>query len=200
MSDGDDRDPGDERAAEDDDTSLAWETLGAQTVYACEGFDVVNEDVRFPNDVVAAYDWVAEGESVVVLPFTESGEVVVIEEWRQPVRRVNRGLPAGGLEPEDDDPADAVARELEEETGYEPGAVEHLTSVEPTNGIADMVFHYFVARDCTPSGRQNLDYNEDIRVDTTTFDALVDAARGDALRDGRTMLGVLYYELFGREG
>jgi len=180
------------------DADLAWETLGAQTVYSCEGFDVVNEDVKFPNDVVAAYDSVFEGESVVVLPFTESGEVVVIDEWRQPVRRVNRGLPAGGLEPEDDDPADAVARELEEETGYEPGTIEHLTSVEPANGIADMVFHYFVARDCTPSGNQNLDYNEDIRVDTTTFDALVDAARDDELRDGRTVLGVLYYELFGR--
>jgi ADP-ribose pyrophosphatase len=187
-----------ETDSSDDDTALAWETLGAQTVYSCEGFDVVNEDVKFPNDVVAAYDSVFEGESVVVLPFTESGEVVVIEEWRQPVRRVNRGLPAGGLEPEDDDPADAVARELEEETGYEPGSVERLTSVEPANGIADMVFHYFVARDCTPSGHQNLDYNEDIRVDTTTFDALVEAAREDELRDGRTMLGVLYYELFGR--
>jgi ADP-ribose pyrophosphatase len=178
------------------DADLAWETLGAQTVYSCEGFDVINEDVRFPNDVVAAYDSVVEGESVVVLPFTREGEVVVIEEWRQPVRRVNRGLPAGGLEPEDDDPQDAVARELEEETGYEAGPVEHLTSVEPSNGIADIVFHYFVARECTPSGAQNLDYNEDIRVDTTTFDALVEAARADELRDGRTMLGVLYYELF----
>ena len=195
---GDDTGGGDDTDATGNDAALDWETLGAQTVYSCEGFDVVNEDVRFPSDVVAAYDWVAEGESVVVLPFTDSGEVVVIEEWRQPVRRVNRGFPAGGVEPEDDDPADAVARELEEETGYEPGAVEHLTSVEPTNGIADMVFHYFVARDCTPSGNQNLDYNEDIRVDTTTLDTLVEAARDDELRDGRTMLGVLYYELFGR--
>ncbi|PSP66683.1 NUDIX hydrolase, partial [Halobacteriales archaeon QH_6_68_27] len=107
----------------------------------------------------------------------------------------NRGLPAGGLEPEDDDPEDAVARELEEETGYEPGTVEHLTTVEPSNGIADTVFHYFVARDCTPTGAQNLDYNEDIRVDTTTFEALVEAARADELLDGRTMLGVLCYEL-----
>jgi len=184
---------------ESTDADLAWETLGAQTVYSCEGFDVVNEDVRFPNDTVAAYDSVVEGESVVVLPFTREGDVVVIEEWRQPVRRVNLGLPAGGLEPEDDDPQEAVARELEEETGYEPGRVERLTTVEPANGISDMVFHYFVARDCTPSGTQNLDYNEDIRVDTTTFDALFEAARADELRDGRTMLGVLYYELFGGE-
>ncbi|MFB6150681.1 MAG: NUDIX hydrolase, partial [Haloarculaceae archaeon] len=76
------------------DEDLAWETLGAQTVYTCEGFDVVNEDVQFPAGGVGAYDYVAEGESVVVLPFTTDGEVVVIEEWRHPVRRVNRGLPA----------------------------------------------------------------------------------------------------------
>ena len=179
-----------------DSEDLAWETLGAQTVYSCEGFDVVNEDVQFPDDTVASYDSVAEGESVVVLPFTADGEVVVIDEWRHPVRRVNRGLPAGGLEPDDDDPADAVARELEEETGYEPGSVERLTTVEPANGILDSVFYYFVARDCTPTGQQNLDYNEDIRVDTTTFDDLVAAARTHDLRDGRTMLGVLYYALF----
>jgi ADP-ribose pyrophosphatase len=183
---------------ENDDVDLTWETLGAQTVYSCEGFDVVNEDVQFPNDTVAAYDSVVEGESVVVFPFTPAGEVVVIEEWRQPVRRVNRGFPAGGLEPDDDDLREAAARELEEETGYEAGPVEHLASVEPTNGVSDSVFHYFVARDCTPSGSQNLDYNEDIGVDTTTVDALVEAARDDALRDGRTMLGVLYYELFER--
>jgi len=191
----------DNRASDngEDARDLAWETLGGQTVYTCEGFDVVNEDVQFPDDTIGAYDYVVEGESVVVLPFTREGEVVVIDEWRHPVRRVNRGLPAGGLEPEDDDPADAVARELEEETGYEPGAIEHLTTVESSNGIADTVFYYFVARDCTPTGAQNLDYNEDIRVDTTTFEALVEAARADELPDGRTMLGVLYYELFGDE-
>jgi ADP-ribose pyrophosphatase len=179
-----------------DDSDLAWETLGAQTVYACEGFDVVNEDVQFPSGGIAGFDYVAEGESVVVLPFTADGEVVVVDEWRHPVRRVNRGLPAGGVEPGDDDPRDAVARELEEETGYEPGDVEHLTTVEPANGFADAVFHYFVARDCTPTGARQLDYNETIEVATTTFDDLLAAAREDELRDGRTMLGVLYYALF----
>jgi ADP-ribose pyrophosphatase len=192
-----DETPGDGNGdrADTGDPELAWETLGARTVYTCEGFDVVNEDVQFPDDTVGAYDYVVEGESVVVLPFTREGDVVIIDEWRHPVQRVNRGLPAGGLEPEDDDPEDAVARELEEETGYEPGTVEHLTTVEPSNGIADTVFHYFVARDCTPTGAQNLDYNEDIRVDTTTFETLVEAARADELPDGRTMLGVLCYEL-----
>jgi len=179
---------------------LRWETLDARTVYACEGFDVVNEDVRFPDGTAGEYDYLTEGESVVVLPFTGDGdEVVVIEEWRHPVRRVNRGFPAGGVEPEDDDPADAVARELEEETGYLPGEVDHLTSVEPSNGFADSVFHYYVARDCEPGGARDLDCDEDIRVDTASFADLVASARAGELRDGRTMQGVLYYALFERD-
>jgi len=178
---------------------LAWETLDSRTSYTCEGFDIVTDTVRFPNGEEAEFDYLSEGESVVVLPFTPDGDVVVIEEWRQPVGRVNRAIPAGSIESDDADPEDCVARELEEETGYRSGSVEHLTSVEPANGFADAVFHYFVARDCEPTGEQDLDYNEDIRVETTTFDALVEAAREDELRDGRSMLAVLYFELFGGE-
>ncbi|MFB6140061.1 MAG: NUDIX hydrolase [Halosimplex sp.] len=178
---------------------LAWETLDSRTSYTCEGFDIVTDTVRFPNGEEAEFDYLAEGESVVVLPFTADGEVVVIEEWRQAVGRVNRALPAGSIEADDADPEDCVARELEEETGYLPGEVDHLTTVEPANGFSDAVFHYFVARDCEPAGEQDLDYNEDIRCETTTFDALVDAAREDELRDGRSMLGVLYFEVFGEE-
>jgi ADP-ribose pyrophosphatase len=183
-----------EDATHDDD--LAWETLYGETAYICPGFDVQREQVRLPDGTETDFDYLSESESVVVLPFTTEGEVVVIEEWRQAVKRVNRGLPAGGLEGDDDDLAAAARRELEEETGYVAGDVEHLTTVEPANGTSDAVFHYFVAYDCEPSGRQDLDFNESIRVDTTTLDDLLDAARADDLRDGRTALGVLYYSAF----
>jgi ADP-ribose pyrophosphatase len=174
---------------------LAWETLDSEVSYTCEGFDVVTDSVRLPDGTEADFDYLTEGESVVVLPFTPDGDVVVIEEWRQAVERVNRAFPAGGIEP-GEDPAEAVERELEEETGYRPGGIEHLTTVEPANGFSDAVFHYFVARECEPTGERDLDDNESIRVETTAFVDLVQAARAGELRDGRTMLGVLHYALF----
>ena len=176
---------------------LAWETLDSRVAYTCPGFDIVNEDARLPDGSETDFDYLTEGESVVVLPFTADGDVVLVEEWRQAVKRVNRALPAGGLEPSDDDLPAAVRRELTEETGYEAGEVEHLTTVEPANGISDAVFHYFVARDCAPTGEQDLDDNETISVDTTSFDALVDAVGENEVRDGRTALGVMYYALYG---
>ena len=174
-----------------------WETIERTTAYTCDGFDVVNETVALPDGLETEFDYLEEGESVVILPFTTAGDVVVIDEWRHAVRRVNHGLPAGSLEGAEE-PASGVERELVEETGYRPGRVEHLTSVEPTNGFADAVFHYFLAEECAPTGEQSLDPDETIEVSTKPYDELLEAVRTGELRDGRSAFGICYFELFGR--
>lgn len=174
---------------------LAWETLTAETAYACPGFSIRHEDVRLPDGTETDFDYLVDDPAVVVLPFTPDGDVVVIEEWRQAVKRVNRGLPAGGMEGRDDDVADAAYRELAEETGYVASHVERLTSLEPANGISDALHHYVVAHDCTPDADQDLDFDESIRVDTTILDALRDGVRDGTVRDARTALAVLLYDL-----
>lgn len=177
-------------------SDLTWETLDSRVAYSCSAFDIYNEAVRFPNGQSAEFDYLSENEAVVVLPLTPEGDVVVIDQWRHAVERVNRSLPAGSLEADDEDLEAAARRELTEETGYEAGTVEHLTSVEPANGISDSLFHYFVAHGCEPTADPDLEANESIRVDTTTFDDLLVAAREGEFRDGRSAMGVLYYGLF----
>ena len=198
MTEGTGDSTGRDDADGDEAESLAWETLYGETAYMCPGFDIQRERVRLPDDTETDFDYLSESESVVIVPFTPDGEVVVIEEWRQAVKRVNRGFPAGGVEARDaDDLVTTARRELEEETGYEAETVEHLTTVEPANGIADAVFHYFVAEGCEPTAEQDLDHNESIRVTTADFADLEAAVRDDEMRDGRTALGVLYYAAFG---
>jgi ADP-ribose pyrophosphatase len=178
---------------------LAWETTDSDVDYSCPGFDVRRDEVRFPDGTEGEFHSVTDDPSVVVLPFTTDGDVVVIEEWRQAVRRLNLGLPAGGLEG-DENPASAVHRELAEETGYEAAAVEELAVYEPANGLFDNVFHYFVAHGCEPTAEQNLDDNESIRVDTRTFADLRERALTGELRDGRSALAVLQYALQSESG
>ncbi|MBX0287335.1 NUDIX hydrolase [Haloarcula salinisoli] len=177
---------------------LAWETLATDIAYSCPGFDIVHEDVTLPDGTETDFDFLREGDSVVVLPLTPESEVVVIEEWRQAVKRVNRALPAGSVESDDDEPRDAVSRELREETGYEAETVEHLYTAEPANGYADSVFHYFLAEGCEPTAEQDLDFNESIRVETTAFEDLLASVREGDLRDGRSAVGIMYYALFER--
>lgn len=186
------------RPTDMDDSELAWRTLGSETEYTCPGFDVVRDDVRLPDGTESEFHSVSEPPSVVVLPFTDEGDVVVIREWRQAVGRINYGLPAGGLEDGDGDIRSAARRELREETGYEAGAVEQIATYEPANGLFDSVFHYVVAHGCEPAAEQDLDHNESIAVETVAYDDLLEAVVDEGLRDGRTVTAVLWYELLHR--
>jgi|SRR6056297_1651300 len=193
---------------------LAWETLDTDIDYACPGFDVRRDEVRFPDGETDGFHYVDEPPAVVVLPLTPDGDVVVIDEWRQAVGRVNRGIPAGTMEPTDGEPeatgdgaqaagdgatTDAIeraaARELAEETGYEADAFERLTTVEPTNGMANAVHHHVLATGCEPTAERELDHNESIAVETVAYDDLLAAVVDDELRDGRAVTAVLWYEL-----
>ena len=176
-------------------SEMSWETTASEIDYRCPGFDVRRDDVTLPDGTDTDFHYVDEPPAVVVLPFTPEGEVVVIEEWRQAVGRVNRGLPAGSVDEGDVDLAAAARRELAEETGYEAASLERLMTVEPTNGIANSLHHHFIARGCEPTADRDLDFNETIRVDTTGYDDLLSGVVDGRLRDGRTVTAVLQYEL-----
>ena len=202
----------------DDAADLAWETLDSDIDYTCPGFDVRRDEVRFPDGDTDGFHYVDEPPAVVVLPLTPDGDAVVIDEWRQAVGRVNRGIPAGTMEPADEGDAGAdgagggesgrgasddaieraAARELAEETGYEADSFERLTTVEPTNGMANAVHHHVLATGCEPTADRELDHNESIAVETVPYDDLLAAVVDDELRDGRAVTAVLWYELLHR--
>lgn len=175
--------------------SLAWETIRSETTYSCPGFDILRDEVSLPDGSRTTFDYLVDEESVVIIPFTEANELVLIDEWRQAVSRVSRGFPAGGVEEYDASLADAASRELTEETGYTAAAIDYLLTVEPANGISNAVHHYFVANGCVDDGERNLDENESIRVRTSTFEELWKSVQSGEIRDGRTVLGVFYYVL-----
>jgi ADP-ribose pyrophosphatase len=198
-----------ETSASDKDTttadSLAWENRDTEIEYTCPGFGVRRDDVTLPDGTETDYHYVDEPPAVVILPFTEDGDVVVIEEWRQAVGRVNRGIPAGTMEradgadldawlaserPEFESVERAARRELTEETGYEADEIEPLVSVEPSNGIANSLHNHVVAHGCTPTAAQDLDHDESIRVTTEPFETLHEAVLAGEITDGRTVIAV----------
>ena len=64
-----------------------------------------------PYHVLEMRDWCH------VVALTDAGELILVEEYRHAAGRVVRGLPAGTVEV-GEDPAEAMPRELAEETGY----------------------------------------------------------------------------------
>jgi ADP-ribose pyrophosphatase len=80
---------------------------------------------------------------VVLVAVTPAGELLLVEQFREPVRATVIELPAGlaGDEPGQEDEAleAAARRELLEETGWECAAVERLTTGPPSAGLSSEV-------------------------------------------------------------
>jgi 8-oxo-dGTP pyrophosphatase MutT (NUDIX family) len=58
----------------------------------------------------------------------------------------------GGLIDEGEEPAETAVRELEEETGYRAGQVEHLITFQPMVGMVDSEHVVFTGRDPEKTG------------------------------------------------
>lgn len=129
-----------------DDSKLFWRRERSERVADCRVFKVRRDYSADPRDgrvhdfyVIEAPDWIN------VIPLTDDGRVVLIEQFRHGTGEVSLEIP-GGMVDEGESPRDAAARELLEETGYEAGEVSLLGKTRPNPAIQDNWIHTFVAR------------------------------------------------------
>jgi ADP-ribose pyrophosphatase len=155
-------------------------------------YDFVELSVDHPDGVCRTKPMVRHrGAACVVAVDNGPGgpEVVMVRNDRVTVGGFLLELPAGGIDP-GEDPAEAAARELEEETGYRAATVEPLCRFYTTPGLTDELMHAFVARGLEHVG-QRLEPYEVLTVHRVAVaDVLAMIDRGD-VRDGKTVLSLL---------
>ncbi len=115
------------------------------------------------------WEFVARRHAVaVVIAWTPADELLLVEQYREPVGCRVIELPAGlvGDESgrENEDILDAAARELEEETGWRPGSVSEIMRCPTSAGMSDETVLFVLAENLTRVGRGGGDDSEDIVV------------------------------------
>jgi ADP-ribose pyrophosphatase len=107
-------------------------------------------------------------EVVAILPITDSGALVLIEQFRKPLQRSVIEIPAGlcGDEPahRGEPVAATAARELLEETGYRAATLTHLLATPTSAGMTSEFTHLFLATGLTRESAGGGTASEDIRV------------------------------------
>jgi len=111
---------------------------------------------------------------VVIIPLTDAGEIVLVEQHRIPVDGVTIELPAGlvGDEDPDEGMAEAANRELEEETGFRAGKLEKLFRGPPSAGLVAEQPWFYRATELTRVGPGGGVGSEDITVHVQPIDGI----------------------------
>ena len=109
------------------------------------------------------YDITLHPGGAVVLALTEAGDAVLVRQFRPGPERVLWDLPSGFID-DGESPVDAAARELREETGFEPATpLRPVGSIAP-NAYSEEVRHVFVAEGCRRVGDTDTDEGEELDV------------------------------------
>ncbi|MBE3562624.1 MAG: NUDIX hydrolase [Hydrogenibacillus schlegelii] len=157
--------------------------------------DVARYRVRLPDGREAEREVVHHPGAVAVLAVAEDGgreTIVLVRQYRFPLRRTTLEIPAGKLEPGADPLAEA-RRELAEETGFGAERWRKLGVFFSSPGFADEAMHLYEARGLVP-GAPHPDADEFVRAERLTRDEAWAAVRRGEIVDLKTVLALLWWE------
>lgn len=138
-------------------------------------------------------EYVAHTGAAAVVALDAEGRVLLIQQYRHPIRRRDWEIPAGLLDAAGESPLQTAQRELAEETDLAAAVWEPLLEVFTSPGGSDEIVHVFLARELTAltQGHAREDEEADIRLRWVPLDDAV-----TAVLEGRTRNGILAAGVF----
>lgn len=181
------------------DDRLVESTHSSVRAYRGVLLDVRKDTARLPDQGLSDREWIKHPGACAVLPVFEDGSVLMIRQFRYPLRKVFLEVPAGKIDPGESILATAE-RELAEETGVTAARLVHCGSFHPCIGYSDEVIHVYVAWDLKldEHRRDDDEFLLPIRIPFT--EALAYSRRG-GIGDAKTMCSLeLAADWWKREG
>ncbi|MEU3298645.1 MULTISPECIES: NUDIX hydrolase [unclassified Streptomyces] len=176
------------------DTAEEWQVTATATPFRGNKTSVRTDDVVMPDGSVARRDYQVHPGSVAVLALDESGRVLVLRQYRHPVRQKLWEIPAGLLDVPGENPLTAAQRELYEEAHVKAVDWRVLTDVYTTPGGCDEAVRIFLARDLSEAEGERFQVSEeeaDMELARVPLEDLVRGVLAGELHNNCLVVGVL---------
>lgn len=174
------------------DEPASFEVTRSELVYEGRVWDVRSDTIAYNGgEIVRQY--VDHPGAAAVVALDDEGRVLLIQQYRHPIRQRDWEIPAGLLDIEGETPFETAQRELIEEADLTATSWEPLVSTFTTPGGNDEVIHLFLARGLTPVGSAHAreDEEADIALEWVSLQEAVDGVLAGRLRNGILAIGVL---------
>ncbi|GGV67255.1 MULTISPECIES: NUDIX domain-containing protein [Streptomyces] len=176
------------------DTPEEWEIRATRTPFTGAKTSVRTDEVVMPDGSVSARDYQVHPGSVAVLALDDADRVLVVRQYRHPVRQRLWEIPAGLLDVPGENPLHAAQRELYEEAHVKAEDWRVLTDVYTTPGGCDEAVRVFLARGLSEADGERFaaEHEElDMEVARVPVDELVRGVLAGELHNNCLVVGVL---------
>ncbi|MFD4728547.1 NUDIX domain-containing protein [Streptomyces seoulensis] len=176
------------------DTPEEWEIRDSATPFTGNKTAVRTDDVVMPDGSVVRRDYQVHPGSVAVLALDEEDRVLLISQYRHPVRHKLWEIPAGLLDVPGENPLHAAQRELYEEAHVKAEDWRVLADVYTSPGGCDEAVRIFLARDVSEAeGERFVTEHEetDMEYARMPVDELVRLVLAGDLHNNCLVVGVL---------
>ncbi|MDX2704777.1 NUDIX hydrolase [Streptomyces sp. NPDC006207] len=176
------------------DTPEEWRVTATATPFTGKKTSVRTDDVVMPDGGVARRDYQVHPGSVAVLALDDRDRVLVLKQYRHPVRMKLWEIPAGLLDVPGENPLHAAQRELYEEAHVKAEDWRVLTDVYTTPGGCDEAVRIFLARGLSEVEGERFEVSEeeaDMEFARVPVDELVRGVLAGELHNNCLVVGVL---------
>jgi 8-oxo-dGTP pyrophosphatase MutT (NUDIX family) len=178
-----------------------YEVLSSETVYEGRIISLRKDEVAMPGDTSSQRDVVVHPGAVGVVALDEDNRVLLVNQYRHPVRARLDELPAGLLDKPGEPALDAAQRELAEEAGLAADRWQVLVDAYSTPGMADEAIRVFLARDLHEVHQDVQEHEEaDMSTAWVPLEEAVRRVLAGELQNGMAVQGLLAADRALRDG
>jgi len=174
------------------DEPASAHVTASELVYTGKVWDVRRDTFELNGSSVVR-EYVDHTGAVAILALDDEDRVLLIKQYRHPVRSREWEIPAGLLDERGEAPDAAARRELAEEADYEAATWHTLAEFYTSPGGSDEAIRIYLARGVSRlhESFDRTDEEADIEVRWVSLDECVDAVLGRRVQNPSLVTGVL---------
>lgn len=175
---------------------LEEKQLTHKLVYECFFMKLYEDEVLLPNDKTSKRIYLKHSSAAAVLPITKEGKIVLVKQYRYPIRAESIEIPAGKKDSLEELGLVCAKRELEEETGYGSDKFDRINDINSCVGYSNEVIELFIAKDCYKIDHPKpTDEDEFVEVMEFTEKEALDLVKNKTIKDAKTIIALQNYFL-----
>lgn len=173
---------------------LKFERIKSELVAELKVVSLYKDYLINPDGKEVVYDLIRHktGGGAAVLLVDENECTYLVEQYRNSINRVNLEIPAGGYSSNEETGETCAKREAEEETGYIPKKMIHVSKIVSAIGTFDETTDIYIGLDLQ-KGTVKLDPDEFVNIVHMPIKEVYEKIISGEIVDGKTVTAIFAY-------